>query len=326
MPEPLRAQLQAQGQATAEGQFEIVAISAGKGNGWTFPAAVLQQSLKLWDGVETFVDHGDILADGRSLRDLGGVCHSPQWDDFDQAIRLQLRTAGPSGPLVDALGRELLRDTDHAPRVGFSADVIFTADSAKTVQQILRVLSLDLVFHPARGGAFIRALNSVQPSPQHPGVGAGTAQEKPMPEPSTTPMPGAAPAAQPSASPQRGAPPPASSTTDVEAMRALLQMQSAAHEAEAAHALRVQMCGYLLDSGLAASRLPAAAQEPIRKRFAGTAFEAKDLTAAIDDQRALVAALTAGAIIQGPGRVGSHAAGSGQAERAGPRARADGGR
>ncbi len=126
-----------------------------------------------------------------------------------------------------------------------------------------------------------------------------------MPEPSTTPPPGAAPAAQPPASPQRGAPPPASSTTDVEAMRALLQMQSAAHEAEAAHALRVQMCGYLLDSGLAASRLPAAAQEHVRKRFAGVAFEPKDLTTAIDEQRALVAALTAGAIIQGPGRVGA---------------------
>jgi len=278
-------QLSAPATVTPAGEFEIMAITAGKGNGWSFPAAVLQASLQLWDHVETFVDHGELTSDGHSLRDLGGVCHSPTWDDFDQGIKLQLKTSGPSGPLVEALGRELLAETSpHKPGVGFSADVLMLADAQKVVTKILRVLSLDLVLHPARGGAFIRALNSVQPT---------TAQENDMPE-VIAPPPGAAPAA-----------PPASA--DVEAMRTLLNVQTEqarlAAEANAAAAVRVQMCAYLLDSGLAASRLPAPAQTSIRARFTGQAFDPKDLTTAIEDQRQLVAALTAGAIVQGPGRI-----------------------
>src|SRR5512141_264126 len=52
-----RAQLQASGEVTAQGRFEILAISAGQGNGWTFCEACLRDSLALWDQVETFVDH-----------------------------------------------------------------------------------------------------------------------------------------------------------------------------------------------------------------------------------------------------------------------------
>ena len=44
---------------------------------------------------------------------------------------------------------------------GSAADVVFTSQG-KQVQKILRVLSVDLVFNPARGGAFLRALNSLK--------------------------------------------------------------------------------------------------------------------------------------------------------------------
>jgi hypothetical protein len=293
-PQEQRIQLTANGQVHPDGQFEILAITAGQGNGWTFGAEVLKASLALWEHVETFVDHGELTAASHSLRDLGGVAHSPTWDEFDSGIKLQLRTTGPSGPLVDSLAREMLADTDHKPRVGFSADVLFTADAKKTVQKILRVLSLDLVFNPARGGAFIRALNSVGAGFIPANVQADNRQENQMPEVIATPGAAAAAAA-----------PPASA--DLEAMRNLLQVQTeqsrVAAEAEATRAVRVQMCAYLLDSGLAASRLPAPAQTQIRERFAGQAFDPKDLTTAIESQRQLVAALTAGAIVQGPGRI-----------------------
>ncbi|MCC6188208.1 MAG: hypothetical protein IT318_04210 [Anaerolineales bacterium] len=288
----LRAQLSATGQVNAAGEFEIVAITAGQGNGWTFTAEALQASLGLWAGVETFVDHEGWFSSGRSVRDLAGVCHSPEWDAAGQGVRLQLRPVGPSGPLLAALGKEMLADTAHKPKVGFSADVIFTADSNKTVQTILRVLSLDLVFHPARGGAFIRALNS-----------AGYRQENPMPQEQQDPRGGPgnnAPPANPHAAAQMA--------EDVQAMRALLdvqrEQQALAAEAQAARAVRAEMCGYLLESGLAASRLPAPAQAMVRKRFAGQVFEPQALTDAIEEQRGLVAALTAGAVVQGPGRVG----------------------
>ena len=300
----LRAQLHAEGLVNPAGQFEILAITAGLGNGWSFTEAALQASLPLWDHVETFVDHGELTSDGHSLRDLGGVAHSPAWDEAHKGIKLNLQTTGPSGPLVDALGREMLADTQHKPRVGFSADVIFTADRTKVVQQILRVLSLDLVFHPARGGAFIRALNSVQPH---------AAQETHMPDATAT-APGAAPAAPPA--PTSHVPPPTSSfstsaptNADVEAVRTLLNVQQEqtrlASEADQARAVRAQMCVYLLDSGLGASKLPTAAQAQIRKRFSGQVFEPQALIDAIADQRQLVADLTAGSVVQGPGRVGA---------------------
>jgi hypothetical protein len=264
-------QLAAFGEATAKGEFEIMAITAGVGNGWTFSPDVLQASLPLWNNVETFVDHGARagLAAGRSLRDLGGLCHGAAWDDAVQGIRLRLRTAGPSGPLVRELAREMLAEPPAGarPRVGFSADIVFTAGSGRQVSRILRVLSLDLVFNPARGGAFIRAMNSIGAlEPALPG--AGDRQENEMDENGNYPAAAAEPAA-----------------------------------AEEARQVRAQMCTYLLDSGLAASRLPAASQDFVRQQFAGRVFETAELTAALDAQRRLVAALTGGAVVQGPGRL-----------------------
>src|SRR5690606_31325670 len=53
--------------------YDVVAITAGVGNGWNFTAEALRRSVALWEGVETFIDHG-IAWGGRSVRDLAGVC------------------------------------------------------------------------------------------------------------------------------------------------------------------------------------------------------------------------------------------------------------
>ncbi|MCC7361225.1 MAG: hypothetical protein IT317_17195 [Anaerolineales bacterium] len=246
-------------EAAPEGGFAILAITAGEANGWRFAPEVLRASLPLWECVETFVDHGALATSGRSVRDLGGVCSDPAWDEARQGITLALRPAGPSGPLVAALGRELLAAGQARPRVGFSADLLFTPGPGRTVARLLRVLSLDLVFDPARGGAFLRALNSVGAGVDQKGDGMTT-------ETAVTQAPG----------PDVAAP------------------QTAAAE---------QLAGYLLESALSASRLPGPAQAVVRRRFGGRAFAPGELTAAIDEQRALVAALTAGAVVQGPGRV-----------------------
>jgi len=147
------AKLQLDGQPGL-GEFEILAITAGEGNGWQFSAEVLQQSLTLWDGCECFVDHA---LEGHSLRDLAGICHSPQFEAGQQGIRLKLRPVGPAGPLLAETGRAMLGDGPK-PAVGFSADLVFEANGQQ-VTRILRVLSVDLVLEPARGGQFLRALN-----------------------------------------------------------------------------------------------------------------------------------------------------------------------
>ncbi len=91
---------------------------------------------------------------------------------------------------------------------------------------------------------------------------------------------------------------------DVVALQSLLGVQQEqARLAEKAHAVRVQMCEYLLTSGLAAARLPAPAAELVRKQLVGKVFEPAELTAAIEDARKLVADLTAASVVQGP-RIG----------------------
>ena len=151
----------ARAEAEAPQAFEILAITAGEGNGWIFPAEVLRASLERWQGVETFVDHGELTQTARSLRDLAGVCTHPSWDETAQGIRLRLTPAGPAAALLRSLGAEWLQAHEPRPRVGFSADLLFDA-RGNTVAEIVRIFSLDLVVNPARGGAFLRALNQQQ--------------------------------------------------------------------------------------------------------------------------------------------------------------------
>ena len=148
-----RIDLQAS-QVNSKGEFEIFAITAGEGNGWTFPAAVLKASLSLWENAQTFVDHRWF---GHSIHDLGGVCHSPEWDETSKGIKLNLKPIGPAAPVLQDIGRQMLADDSIKPDIGFSADVVFSVNR-KTVQEIIKVNSVDLVINPARGGEFIREL------------------------------------------------------------------------------------------------------------------------------------------------------------------------
>ena len=251
--------------------FEVILITAGTGNGWKFSPGVLQDSLWLWNGAECFVDH-DLRA--RSIKDLAGVFHSAVWDTQRQGIRAQLKAMGPSGPVLAELGKSMLCDEQPKPLVGFSADVIFKA-AEKTVTQIVKVVSVDLVVNPARGGQFIRQLYQTQEENfVMPEQVVEKVQEK---------------------------------SSELETLRNLLQVQQEqavlAVEAEKTRAVRAQMCEYLLSSGLAASKLPAPAVERVRKQFSGKVFEPADLNSAIEDARALVSELTAAIVVQGPGRI-----------------------
>ena len=277
-PDPIeqRAHLDAQFSVKPDGEFEIIAITAGTGNGWQFSADVLQASLELWERVDCFVDHSWFA---HSLRDLGGVCYAPAWNAEKNGIQLKLKALGPSADIVKALGRDML-GADAKPTVGFSADLIFTA-SGKVVKTILKVFSLDLVYNPARGGEFLRALNQHFAAAQPPG---GT-----MPEPTqaqTAPAPAAA-----------------EQNPDVAAIRNLLQVtqeqQAIAAQVEAAKQARAQMCAYLLDAGLTASKLPAAMQNHVRAQFKDRIFDNTELNAAIENARKLVSELTGPQTVSG---------------------------
>ncbi|MBK5109613.1 MAG: hypothetical protein JJE12_15875, partial [Anaerolineales bacterium] len=294
MPEEFRLSLSAAGLVKDGGKFEIMAITVGDANGWTFSEDCLRASLELWEGVECFVDHGGWFG-GRSVRDLGGVCNEPRWTEDVQGIKLDLKTMGPSGELVSELGRQILAE-EEPPKVGFSADILFTA-KGKEVKDILRVLDLSLVFDPARGGAFVRAMNQLHPeAPINEPLGkirdkaiqetkeAIKMEEKVKYETGTT----AAEQIQ----------------EDAAAIQALQEQQAdqekLANEAEESRKVRIQMCAYLLESGLNASHLPEAMKDHVRKQFEGQVFSPEELNEAIESSRSVVSELKGSEAIQGP--------------------------
>jgi len=288
------AQFTADADVNARGEFEVIAITAGQANGWNFTAKALKESVKLWDGTNSLIDHAGFF-DMPSIMKLGGVCYAPTWDEARQGIKATLRPFGPCGPLVADLGREVLAAKakgDPLPKIGFSADIWFKANG-RDVIEITRITSLDLVIDPARGGDFLRALNQAG-TPRREATMADIAT--PTPAPATAPAP-AAPTLQ------------TQITEDAAAVRALLgeqaRQQALEDEAAKAREVRAAMCGHLLDSGLAASRLPAPMQASVRKQFSGHVFEPTELTAAIDAARELLSALTGPGAVVGPGRMHS---------------------
>ena len=294
MPENSQ-RLTLQATPTDGGKYEILAITAGIGNGWTFTPEALQESLPLWENTECFVDHSWF---SKSLRDLAGMLTGPTWDEDQQGIKLTLSPVGPSSALLVELATQLLSEDAPDPNVGFSADLFFTANGTE-IETILRIESVDLVYNPARGGAFLRALNAVNPE-----LSKELQMSKPKDE--TTPAPVVE-------TPTPDAPAPngtqAQLQDDAAAIRSLLgeqeRMTALAQEAEEARQVRAQMCGYLLESALSAASLPAPVAARIRTQFTGRVFEAPELQTAIDDARTMVSELLSDQTVAGPGRIHS---------------------
>lgn len=272
-----------------QGEFEILAITAGEGNGWNFPAAALKDSMPLWDGVHTYIDHHWF---GQSVHDLAGLCHSPEWDEGAQGVRLRLKPFGPAAPILTEMGKAILRqpEGEHSrlrPQIGFSADVMFTA-SRRNVQTITRVFSVDLVVNPARGGEFIREI--VQKL-QKEGQMEREKENQRLPAAARVFSPDDESGRQPALSDNHAG---GSRHTGPEEMEALSE------EVGKARALRVQICEQFLSSALDVARLPAPVGERLRQKFAGRLFEADEISSAIADARAMLSELTGAAAVCGP--------------------------
>jgi len=276
---PITMQLQ----AVPSGKgIEVIAITAGIGNGWIFQPAVLQASQFLWDKAECYTDH---TPGNHSVRDLGGILSDPTWDNIAQGIRAVLSPTGPASQVVRDLAEAALAHPELP--IGLSADILMRVED-KTVLEIIKVKSLDIVTHPARGGKFVRVLQSNQ------GV-------LPMTEPISSLTP-----------------PVDTSTLQTEqtlsklaagaqAVVNSLQAQDALAKLEASNAsaekLQVGMCQALLQTALAASRLPEPWQTRIREDFKDSYFDPETLQKRIEDDRALLSITTASRSVQGPGRI-----------------------
>ena len=275
--------------------IEVLAITAGIGNGWNFPPAVLRASLSLWDRAECYTDHVRAQHDApahHSVRDLGGVLSAPSWDEPSQGVRAVLTPAGPAAQVIRDLAEAALSHPELP--IGLSADILMRVDG-KTVLEIVKVKSLDAVTHPARGGKFVRVLQSVGagfPRPSTHSQGEETMSEE-LETPSTPPP--AAPVADDHLTENTAA---LQTILGEQERQAKLQAQIAASDA-----LLSEQCKYLLTSALAASHLPEVTQARLRRSFEGTVFQPAALQAAIDDARAEVKALTGSLAVAGPGRI-----------------------
>jgi hypothetical protein len=263
-----RARLSTSGMSYKGDDIHITAISAGVGNGWQFNAAVLRESLPLWDGVECFIDHA---WPPRSVRDLAGVCSLPAWDETTSAVCLKVTPSGPSADVLLGLSASQARPHPRA-RVGFSADLLFTA-VGQQVKHIEQVYSVDVVVYPARGGAFLPPTTTqINSKPEEDVMESNPTQQATMAEtrpaqtlPENTPAPVL----------------PGESTLEA----------------------RESVCACLLEATLAAAHLPAVLETNLRGRFGGTVFQPPALQAAIREARQLASDLGGGTIIQGAGRI-----------------------
>lgn len=153
--------------ATEVRHYWVTAISAGMGNGLEYSEDVLAQSVALFEGATVFVDHAQMeelssVTGGRSLRRVLGVLEQCQWSASVRGVQAVLRVyPGPDAAWFCAMVDQYLADRAagrSVPRVGLSA-VIDVQVHGKQVLSIERVLSVDAVFDPARGGEFVRAMN-----------------------------------------------------------------------------------------------------------------------------------------------------------------------
>ena len=277
------------------GEYEIIAISAGMGNGYNFPPSTLKAAVSMWSRVPCYIDHEATPDKKRhSARDLAGLIHSPFWNAAENGIGARLKPTGPSAEALRKLADAALEDPDLP--IGFSADIFIDTTDNNVVSAIKRVISTDAVLKPARGGKFLRVLQSIlgdEPMKKKQVTPNGV-QEDEIIEDETI------------ESEQEHAELAEQIDEDNQAVRRLLaaterQKQEEA-DAKKVRASRVKMCEYLLDTALTASKLPNAAQTVVRKMFAGKVFEPTELEDAIEGQRKVLAEVLASQRISGPGR------------------------
>lgn len=254
--------------------FEIMAITAGAANGWVFPAEVLRESLALWDGVNCFVDHS---LKARSVRDIAGVLRKPIWDETSQGVRAELSAFGPSSDLLKEIGRQVLEESDEAAvKVGFSADVLFQGKNGK-VEKILKIYSVDLVYNPARGGIFLRALNQLGINPIIEGD-----LKMPLENMKTIGQE----VEEQQNEPQLGK---ESKTLEVQ----LSEMRQ----------MKEEMSKLLLENSLANSNLPQSMKNNLRKQFQNSSFSPAELSLAMHEAQTLLSELDGASAVKGPARI-----------------------
>lgn len=156
----------------AGSKFLITVIEAGISyNNTNYPAAVLREATPLFNNARVFVksDEEHIKGQGKSFTNLIGQLTNPRFVEAEgskklgaiQATLELLKTAGDvSDKMVEAVERGMTE------LFGFSIDCDGVADKRgklREAKQIQRVNSVDLIIEPGAGGRVIRMVEAKQP-------------------------------------------------------------------------------------------------------------------------------------------------------------------
>ena len=249
--------------------YEVTLIRVGETlHGWVFPPQVLRGSVPLWEGVTSLVDHRRYMQHP-SVRDVVGTIGKVRFENG--ALLGEYRVLDSADWLTRMLD-QIIADQEAGlpvPRVGLSADMLVKArrkGERYVAEKIGKVLSVDVVFDPAAGGAFERVLNSILATDES----------------------------------DRGG----DQMSDRDEMVAIEgKVELSPHEEARARWEEMErtQCAHLLRASLNASDLPAAIKEEIGGRYEGRIFTVEELNEAIKGQENLLAKLVEDEVIKGLG-------------------------
>lgn len=148
-------------------RYDVRAISAGVGNGLSYPAEVLAEAVaaQRFEGAAVYVDHSQMgelwsQSGGRSVRNVLGVLEQARMDGDAVSAELRFYPGAEADRLASLVDQWLADRTEGRarPPIGLSAVMEVRVDGEE-VRVIDKVESVDVVVDPARGGEFVRALN-----------------------------------------------------------------------------------------------------------------------------------------------------------------------
>ena len=142
---------------------------AGKSkNNRNYSAEVLKNALDLFEGAKMFLDHDDIKGgwDGnRSVTELSGFIENPEWVEGKKRIEADAQFINTA---AGRFGNELVKviaETKRADLAGLSINgrgkVTFDDDGTENVEELNKIISVDIVSEPAAGGEFLSLYESV---------------------------------------------------------------------------------------------------------------------------------------------------------------------
>ena len=227
----------------------------------------------------------------RSVRDVVGSYRDVRYNESRLQAVLRL-VNGEVARLVEQVVRDRQRGL-AVPNIGLSADMVVLlaarADGKKTVQQVLKVNSVDVVFDPSAGGTFEQVLEETGRE------GDGETRRRRDAE---IPQSGGQSGGHGG---HRGG------RAMQETVNAVVEERTAGTEARNPDPEtrnpdpRLGLCGDLLTARLGASGLPEAARQRVAGQFVGRVYEARELETAISDMRDLLGSLTGQMTVRGVG-------------------------